>query len=142
MISEIKKRDGRIEPFDKAKVFIAVMRAMNDVDERDEEVAERIASKVAQLSIEGPVDVERIQDIVEDNLMASRCKKTAKAYIKYREQRSRDRQKNSQLNKQIEVGETYEVSEERGKQIIGVNYAEEVKAKRGRKKNAVSEASN
>ena len=102
MISEIKKRDGRIEPFDKAKVFIAVMRAMNDVDERDEEVAERIASKVAQLSIEGPVDVERIQDIVEDNLMASRCKKTAKAYIKYREQRSRDRQKNSQLNKQIE----------------------------------------
>lgn len=47
-----------------------------------------------------------------------------------------------QLNKQIEVGETYEVSEERGQQIIGVNYAEEVKVKRGRKKNAVSEASN
>ena len=47
-----------------------------------------------------------------------------------------------QLNKQIEVGETYEVSEERGQQIIDVKYAEEVKAKRGRKKNAVSEASN
>lgn len=46
-----------------------------------------------------------------------------------------------QLNKQIEVGEIYEVSKERGEQIIGVNYAEEVKVKRGRKKNAVSEAS-
>lgn len=45
-----------------------------------------------------------------------------------------------QLNKQIEVGEIYEVSKERGQQIIGVNYAEEVK-QRGRKKNAVSEAS-
>ena len=47
-----------------------------------------------------------------------------------------------QLNRQIEVGETYEVSKERGEEIIGVNYAEEVKVKRGRKKNAVSEASN
>lgn len=48
------------------------------------------------------MDVETIQDMVEDNLMASRCKKTAKAYIKYREQRNRERQKNSELNRQIE----------------------------------------
>lgn len=47
MISEIKKRDGRVEPFDKAKIFVAVMKAMNDVDECDEEVAERVASKIA-----------------------------------------------------------------------------------------------
>lgn len=47
-----------------------------------------------------------------------------------------------QLNKQIEVGEVYEVSKERGEEIIGVKYAEEVKAKRGRKKNAISETEN
>lgn len=103
MIKEIKKRDGRIEPFDASKIVSAITKAMVQADEVDEDVALRIASKVANSTQLGStVDVERIQDMVEDGLMGSRCKKTAKAYIKYRENRNQERQKNNDLNKQIE----------------------------------------
>lgn len=103
MIKEIKKRDGRLEPFDASKIVSAITKAMVQADEVDEDVALRIASKVANSTQLGStVDVERIQDMVEDGLMGSRCKKTAKAYIKYRENRNQERQKNNDLNKQIE----------------------------------------
>lgn len=103
MIKEIKKRDGRLEPFDASKIVSAITKAMVQADEVDEDVALRIASKVANSpQLGSTVDVERIQDMVEDGLMGSRCKKTAKAYIKYRESRNQERQKNNDLNKQIE----------------------------------------
>jgi len=103
MITEIKKRDGRTEPFDAGKIVGAIQKAMQQAGEVDEDVALRIASKIANTqSLSGAVDVEKIQDMVEDGLMGSRCKKTAKAYIKYREKRNQERQKNNDLNKQIE----------------------------------------
>ena len=103
MIKEIKKRDGRIEPFDSSKIVNAIMKAMVQVDEVHEDVAQRIANKIASSAqLPDIMDVERIQDMVEDGLMGSRCKKTAKAYIKYRESRNQERQKNNSLNKQIE----------------------------------------
>ena len=103
MITEIKKRDGRLEPFDAGKIVSAITKAMVQAEEIDEDVALRIASKVANSNqFSNPVDVECIQDMVEDGLMGSRCKKTAKAYIKYRESRNQERQKNNDLNKQIE----------------------------------------
>lgn len=102
MILEIKKRDGRIEPFNPNKIVSAIMKAMAQTDEVDEEVASRIATKIANSNRPSPVDVEYIQDMVENGLMASRCKKTAKEYIKYREMRNQERQKNNKLNQQIE----------------------------------------
>ena len=102
MILEIRKRDGRVEPFDINKVINAILKAMMQADELDEDVAKRIATKVANYTGTSPVDVERIQDMVENGLMASRCKKTAKEYIKYRENRNQERQKNNKLNQQIE----------------------------------------
>lgn len=102
MILEIKKRDGRIEPFNPNKIVSAIMKAMAQTDEVDEEVASRIATKIANSNRPSPVDVEYIQDMVENGLMASRCKKTAKEYIKYREMRNQERQKSNKLNQQIE----------------------------------------
>lgn len=101
-MTQIKKRDGRVEPFDKQKIVTAIMRAMCSVDEEDMEVAERIASKIEAANKSGTVDVEKIHDEVENGLMGSRCKKSAKAYITYREQRNRDRQRNNEMNRQIE----------------------------------------
>ena len=103
MITEIKKRDGRVEPFDADKIVGAIIRAMEQSGETDKDVALRIANKIAGSSqLSGTVDVEKIQDMVEDGLMCSRCKETAKVYIKYRESRNQERQKNNELNKQIE----------------------------------------
>ncbi len=103
MIEEIKKRDGRTEPFDPDKIVRAITKAMRQTGEIEEDVATRIASKIASSPVlSGTVDVEKIQDMVEDNLMASRCKKAAKEYIKYREKRNQERQRNNDLNKKIE----------------------------------------
>lgn len=102
MITEIKKRDGRIEPFDPQKIIDAITKAMERSMEMDKEVAERIANKIAGANLPSVLDVEKVQDLVEDNLMASRCKKTAKEYITYREKRNRERQRNTRINKQIE----------------------------------------
>ena len=101
MITEIKKRDGRIQPFDASKIVSAISKAMAQTGEVDEAVALQIASKIAHSTYCGTIDVERIQDMVEDGLMNSHCKKTAKAYIKYREKRSQERQRNSEMNKKI-----------------------------------------
>ena len=102
MITQIKKRDGRIEQFDAGKIVNAIVKAMAQAGEDDSDVALRVASKVANSNHVGIVDVETIQDMVEDGLMGSRCKKAAKSYIKYREHRNQERQKNNTLNKQIE----------------------------------------
>lgn len=102
MITEIKKRDGRTEPFDAGKIVGAITKAMTRAGEVDDDVALRIASKIAGSNESGTVEVERIQDMVEDGLMRSRCKKSAKEYIKYREKRNLERQRNNDLNKQIE----------------------------------------
>ena len=103
MITEIKKRDGRIEPFDPAKIINAIEKAMLQTGEVEKDVALRIASKIANATVTAnPIDVEKVQDMVEDNLMASRCKKTAREYIKYREKRNQERQRNNDLNKKIE----------------------------------------
>lgn len=103
MITEVRKRDGRIEPFDSAKIVHAITKAMVQAGEIDEDVAVRIAGKIANSpQLTGAVDVEKIQDMVEDGLMGSRCKKTAKDYIKYRDARNQERERNNILNKQIE----------------------------------------
>lgn len=102
MIVEIRKRDGRVEPFDKQKIVNAIAKAMERSEEMDIEVAERIANKIAGANLPPTIDVEKVQDLVEDNLMASRCKKTAKEYITYREKRNRERQRNTKINQQIE----------------------------------------
>lgn len=103
MITSIRKRDGRVEPFDKEKIVAAIHAAMVSADEVDDEVADRVANKIeAAYRQTDIVDVEKIHMAVEDGLMGSRCKKAARAYITYREQRDRDRQRNNDLNRQIE----------------------------------------
>ena len=102
MITEIRKRDGRIEPFDASKIVSAITKAMVRAEEIDKDVALKIASDIANSNYSGTVDVEQIQDMVEDGLMGSRCKQSAKAYIKYREKRNQQRQRNNELNKRIE----------------------------------------
>lgn len=101
MISEIRKRDGRIEPFDQQKIVNAIMKAMCQAEETEPDVAERIAARIANSNLPS-ADVEWVQDMVENGLMSSRCKKTAKEYIKYREKRNQERQRNNDLNKRIE----------------------------------------
>ena len=96
MFSKIRKRNGNIVSFDKQKIVLAVAKAGEATGEFDAQIAEVLTARVVNLATqiintEIP-EVERIQDIVEEVLLASPYKKSAKAYIIYRDQHARIRE--------------------------------------------------
>lgn len=95
MFTQIKKRDGRVVPFDSSKITSAIASAGRATGEFDPREAKKLTLRVLTLAHEirlGPVpEVEEIQDIVERVLLNSPYYKTAKAYILYREQHAQIR---------------------------------------------------
>ena len=96
----VRKRDGRLVEFDKTKIVSAIVGAMNDVDEVNKDVANRIANDISKMEYE-EVDVEDIQNLVEEKLMASRMKNVARTYIRYRYDREKIRESKTKLMKDI-----------------------------------------
>lgn len=103
----IIKRDGREVSFDVNRITEAVKKAIRAVDGRltaqSKLLAENIACEIEnECSKQGRVfNVEQIQDMVENKLMSSDRKDVAKAYITYRSERTREREKTSSLMQQI-----------------------------------------
>ena len=102
MVSEIKKRDGRLANFSKEKISRAIFLAAQEVGGSDFSTAEALADKVVSnlLSIfpDGNVPgVEDVQDVVEKVLIEEGHAKTAKAYILYRNKRTRYREAKTEL---------------------------------------------
>jgi len=102
----IIKRDGRVVPYDKEKIAMAVLRAMKASGEGSVSEAGRIADSV-ESSLEGrcgaePPQIEVIQDTVEQELMHHEFPGTAKAYIIYRATRTRARESRTSLMKTID----------------------------------------
>ena len=96
MYKSIKKRDGRTVKFDRKKIEKAIEKAGLETGEFDAKTAKELTDKVlAVLETRNPKrlpGVEDIQDVVEDILIDSKFKKTAKAYIIYRDQHKRLRE--------------------------------------------------
>lgn len=94
-IKSIIKRDGSTEEFTKGKITKAIAKAGKETGEFGKEEAESLAGKVLGAIKSGDesqsLTVEKVQDYVEEALLNSSFKKTAKAYILYREQRNRMR---------------------------------------------------
>ena len=90
MFTSIKKRDGRVELFEAEKITNAIWKAGAATGEFDYKIAQKLTLKVlnlAQQAIPREIPtVEEIQDVVEEVLLSSPYRKTAKAYIIYREQ--------------------------------------------------------
>ncbi|MCD6171846.1 MAG: ribonucleoside triphosphate reductase, partial [Thermoplasmata archaeon] len=95
MFTKIRKRDGRIVEFDAKKITNAIAKAGKATGEFNRETAKKLTLRVlnlAQQLIHGIPTVEEIQDIVEEVLLTSPYRKTAKAYILYREQHAKIRE--------------------------------------------------
>ena len=96
MYAKIKKRDGRIVKFNEQKIMSAIERAGLNSGELAETEASKLTAQVikrAEKEITAKVPtVEQIQDIVEEVLLDSRYKATAKAYIIYRDQHKKIRE--------------------------------------------------
>lgn len=92
VIKFVKKRDGRIVPFNKEKIAEAIFKAAQSVGGENKYLAEDLAEAVT-LYLEKKFQsktpsVEEIQDIVERVLIKTGHAKTAKAYILYRQKRA------------------------------------------------------
>ncbi|MCH7883226.1 ribonucleoside-triphosphate reductase [Patescibacteria group bacterium] len=102
-LTQVRKRDGRIVPFDATRISRAISRAMEAVGEGDlktdpERVSEAVIKKLQKKYSDGSIpDIENIQDIVEEELILMDFPKAAKAYILYRQKRSELREKRKKV---------------------------------------------
>ncbi|HCM96848.1 MAG: response regulator SirA [Chloroflexi bacterium GWB2_49_20] len=97
-IKYVIKRNGATVPFTKERITNAIFRAAVSVGGRDRIMAETLAEQVTtllekQYKKNQYPGVEEVQDMVEKVLIENGHAKVAKAYILYREERNRRRQK-------------------------------------------------
>jgi ribonucleoside-triphosphate reductase len=96
MHKKIRKRDGRYVKFDASKITNAIAQAGKSTGEFNGEAAEKLTIKVLNLAEKlydnKVMTVEQIQDIVEEILLSSPFRRTARSYIIYREQHARLRE--------------------------------------------------
>lgn len=106
VITAIKKRDGRVVPFNIEKIADAIFKAAKEAGGNDYATALDLAGQVVEVVNETYIDeiptVEQIQDIVEKVLVERGHAKTAKEYILYRAERTRIREMNTRLMKVYE----------------------------------------
>lgn len=106
-MEKIVKRDGSIVSFDASKIENAILKAAKVTKEFDEKAAQKVTKKVVLMAeevanrkesnLKAPT-VEEVQDAVELALYSFGYTATAKAYILYREQRTRIRDFAAGLN--------------------------------------------
>lgn len=101
MFKKIQKRDGKIVNFNPEKIVDAIAAAGAATEEfkydRAKALAEKAVKRAEETITNRTPKVEQIQDIVEQILMESSFKRTAKAYITYRQERNRTREAKSNL---------------------------------------------
>ena len=96
---QVIKRDGRVVEFDSEKVFNAIIKAMTSVNNCNTALAQKITDEISRANCD--LNVETIQDMIENKLMASNCKDVAKAFIIYRNDRTRERERNSSIIRKV-----------------------------------------
>jgi len=101
MFTSIIKRDGRTQDFHESKITDAIFKGLQAVSEADRqqamELTLEVMKKIRAKYKEDSFSVENVQDIVETVLIENGLAKSAKAYILYRENRSRLREARSEL---------------------------------------------
>ncbi|NDP47598.1 MAG: ribonucleoside triphosphate reductase [Sulfuriferula multivorans] len=95
-LREVVKRDGRRADFDAGKIRSALLRAAQATNEFGEAEADLLTAQVVKvlsyMFTTTPPGIERIQDVVEQSLIAANHLDTARAYIVYRETHKKLRQ--------------------------------------------------
>lgn len=105
MITEIRKRNGDVVPFDREKICTVMKKAFagENVPVDDailEQMADRVTTKLDQGQHDQRTTVEQVQDFVEETLMERGYFRVAKAYILYRFEHTKERKE--QVVKDIE----------------------------------------
>jgi len=127
---QVIKRDGRIVEFDSTKVFNAIIKAMTSINNCNTALAKKITDEISRANCD--LNVETIQDMIENKLMASNCKDVAKAFIIYRNDRTRERERNSSIIRKVRDRNS-------GKNIQNSNANVDERSFSGREKEASSD---
>ena len=104
-ITHVVKRNGTLVPFTPERITNAIYRAAVAVGGRDRKTSQELASQVVSLlerntpEGESPT-IEQIQDLVEKVLIENGHARVAKAYILYRDERARQREKRKEPDQQ------------------------------------------
>jgi len=104
-ITHVVKRNGTLVPFTPERITNAIYRAAVAVGGRDRQTSEELAAQVVALLEqntspgESP-SIEQIQDMVEKILIENGHARVAKAYILYRDERARQREKRREPDQQ------------------------------------------
>ena len=117
MIDYIRKRDGRLAPFEQGKIQGAIEKAVRAVGGTDMEKASLIATQVVGIlhviyKDERVPTVENVQDLVEKILIENGHAKVAKTYILYRKQHESLRQTQQFMQESIESIDSYLTQED------------------------------
>ena len=103
-MNNVIKRDGEVVPFEASKIENAILKAFTEVDGElssyATEKAKNISAYIGAMDVDS-LGVEEIQDLVEKGLMATKRKDVARAYIVYRDERTRIRNRNTHLMRSI-----------------------------------------
>lgn len=104
MVQIVIKRDGREDIYNPNKIHTAISRAFVEIDgvvtDESKVIIDRITNQITETG-KKRMSVEDIQDIVETKLMQSSRKDIAKAYILYRNERTKVRDRNSKLVQKV-----------------------------------------
>ncbi|MBN2259293.1 MAG: ribonucleoside-triphosphate reductase, adenosylcobalamin-dependent [Clostridiales bacterium] len=101
---KVIKRDGSIAEFNKSKIVKAIENAMLETEAGvDSEISSEISNRIEKIIAESTesIQVDEIQDLVENELMASVRKDAAKKYIIYRNEKDRTRNLRKKENRLI-----------------------------------------
>lgn len=117
MLEFIRKRDGRLVPFEEEKIAGAIQKAVRAVGGSDMDKAGRIARQVVGIlevlykDAQVPT-VENVQDLVEKILIENGHAKVAKNYILYRKQREALRKTREFMRESIASIDSYLTQED------------------------------
>ncbi len=110
-VSEVKKRNGEVVPFDRERIERAIEKAFDAVSDTNKDIIPVVTDFVIkdvdhvfdEIFVNRVPGVEDIQDIVERNLVKFNKYEVAKHYILYREKRKEERaEKQEKLVKKFE----------------------------------------
>lgn len=111
ILKNIKKRDGRVVPFDALRIENAIFKAFEAQGQPNREIAAKLTQEVVEKlekkhrRIKAVPAIEEVQDLVEEILVEAGYAKIAKAYILYRERRAEIRREKQEILNKTEIDE-------------------------------------